>query len=98
LRLLWQWSVCVCFSAVYALGVAAAQKHIVSNVPSTHAAPNAPAPTRTGERAFQEHCSRCHTAPEQLSPRISGTVLMHMRVRANLTREDQRLILRYLAP
>ncbi len=51
-----------------------------------------------GERKFQENCSRCHTAPEQLSPRIAGTVLRHMRVRASLSAEDERDILRYLAP
>lgn len=51
-----------------------------------------------GERKFQANCSRCHNAPEQLSPRISGTVVRHMRVRALLSAEDERDILRYLAP
>ena len=51
-----------------------------------------------GERKFQANCSRCHDAPEQLSPRITGTVLRHMRVRASLSAEDERDILRYLAP
>lgn len=51
-----------------------------------------------GERAFQANCNRCHNAPEQLSPRIAGTVLKHMRVRANLSAEDEKNILHYLAP
>ncbi len=51
-----------------------------------------------GERKFQANCSRCHNAPEQLSPRIAGTVVRHMRVRASLSAEDERDILRYLAP
>jgi hypothetical protein len=51
-----------------------------------------------GERKFEANCSRCHTAPEQLSPRIVGTVVRHMRVRASLSAEDERDILRYLAP
>jgi mono/diheme cytochrome c family protein len=51
-----------------------------------------------GERKFQANCSRCHTAPEQLSPRITGTIVRHMRVRASLSAEDARDILRYLAP
>lgn len=51
-----------------------------------------------GERKFQANCSRCHTAPEQLSPRISGTVLRHMRVRALLSPEDEQDILHYMAP
>jgi cytochrome c5 len=50
------------------------------------------------ERAFQANCSRCHYAPETLSPRITGTVVRHMRVRANLSAEDERLILSYLNP
>jgi curli biogenesis system outer membrane secretion channel CsgG len=50
------------------------------------------------ERAFQANCSRCHYAPESLSPRITGTVVRHMRVRANLSAEEERLILSYLNP
>ena len=51
-----------------------------------------------GERKFQQNCSRCHTTPEQLSPRITGTIVMHMRVRASLSDEDAKDILRYLSP
>lgn len=51
-----------------------------------------------GERKFQENCSRCHTAPEQLSPHITGTIVMHMRVRASLSDQDAKDILRYLSP
>jgi cytochrome c5 len=51
-----------------------------------------------GEQAFKANCSRCHTAPAQMTPRIAGTVLMHMRVRASLSAADEKEILRYLAP
>ncbi|HEY5055094.1 MAG TPA: hypothetical protein VII58_02970 [Acidobacteriaceae bacterium] len=51
-----------------------------------------------GEQKFQQNCSRCHNAPQELSPRISGTVVMHMRVRASLSEADAKAILRYLAP
>lgn len=51
-----------------------------------------------GERKFQQNCSRCHTAPEQLSPHITETIVMHMRVRASLSDEDAKDILRYLSP
>jgi hypothetical protein len=51
-----------------------------------------------GERKFQENCSRCHNAPEAFPPRISGTIVRHMRVRASLSEEDAREILRYLNP
>jgi len=51
-----------------------------------------------GERLFQTQCHRCHVPPEDLSPREAKAVLRQMRVRANLTAEDERLILKYLAP
>ena len=51
-----------------------------------------------GERAFKANCSRCHYAPDTLNPRITGTVVRHMRVRANLSAADERAILRYLNP
>jgi cytochrome c5 len=51
-----------------------------------------------GERLFQTQCGRCHTPPEDLSPREAKAVLRQMRVRADLTAEDERLILKYLAP
>ncbi|MGA3223733.1 MAG: hypothetical protein ABSC65_08225 [Acidobacteriaceae bacterium] len=57
-----------------------------------------PAATNPGERAFQENCGRCHNPPEQLSPRITGTVLRHMRVRALLSPQDEHDILKFLAP
>jgi mono/diheme cytochrome c family protein len=61
-------------------------------------AQHATAPANPGERAFQENCGRCHNPPEQLSPRITGTVLRHMRVRALLSPQDEHDILKYLAP
>jgi cytochrome c2 len=51
-----------------------------------------------GERKFKQNCSRCHTAPEGFSPRISGTILRHMRVRASLSAQDERDILHFLNP
>ncbi len=51
-----------------------------------------------GERAFNANCSRCHTAPEQLPRRITGTVVQHMRVHALLSAADQKALLHYLAP
>lgn len=51
-----------------------------------------------GERLFQVNCGRCHRVPEQISPKIAGSVLRHMRVRAMLSQEDEKQILKYLAP
>jgi len=52
----------------------------------------------SGERDFATNCSRCHAAPMSLPPRITGTVIMHMRTRARLSRQDEQLLLKYLAP
>jgi cytochrome c5 len=51
-----------------------------------------------GERVFQQQCSRCHAAPESFSPRISGTVVRHMRVRASLSQSEEEKLLRFLNP
>ncbi len=56
------------------------------------------APTRTGEQVFAENCARCHQPPSTLAPRITETVIMHMRARARLTAGDEKLLLKYLAP
>jgi cytochrome c5 len=57
-----------------------------------------PAATNPGERVFQANCGRCHNPPEQISPRITGTVLRHMRERALLSPQDERDLLKFLAP
>lgn len=51
-----------------------------------------------GDEIFNTHCGRCHTPPMSISPRITGTVIMHMRARARLSREDEILLLKYMAP
>jgi len=51
-----------------------------------------------GQRKFDANCGRCHSFPEQLSPSLTGTVVRHMRVRASLSAEDEKDILRFLAP
>ena len=49
-----------------------------------------------GEKRFHANCGRCHIAPQKFPPRMMGTVLRHMRVRATITDEDRRLILFYM--
>jgi cytochrome c5 len=51
-----------------------------------------------GAQKFQENCGRCHNPPDALSPREVKAVVQHMRVRAMLTAEDEKLILKFLAP
>jgi cytochrome c5 len=49
-----------------------------------------------GEKRFRSNCSRCHAAPPRFAPRMMATIVRHMRVRATITDEDMRLILRYM--
>jgi cytochrome c5 len=51
-----------------------------------------------GDRLFTANCSRCHMAPSSISPRVTGTLLMHMRVRARLSKRDEQILLKYMAP
>ena len=67
--------------------------------------PTSPAATHNGtqshsegERIFVQNCARCHTPPDGFAPRISGTIVFHMRVRASLSEHDQQELLRYFNP
>lgn len=51
-----------------------------------------------GQQVFKQNCSRCHNEPEGFSSSISGTIAMHMRVRANLSDADYKALLRFLNP
>lgn len=66
-----------------------------NNVSLTKSAENS---ENKGQLVFEENCSRCHNAPQSFSPRIAGTIARHMRVRANLSAEDERALLRFLNP
>ena len=49
-----------------------------------------------GEKRFRSNCGRCHMPPHKFPPRVMATAIRHMRVRALVTDEDMRLILRYM--
>ncbi len=53
---------------------------------------------KTGAELWAQWCNRCHNfrSPASLSDSQWNVVLMHMRVRANLTGGEQRAILEYL--
>jgi len=65
---------------------------------SRSAQDNAPSESARGEKLFRTNCGRCHNPPESISPREARAVVRQMRVRATLTDEDERLILKFLAP
>jgi cytochrome c5 len=55
-------------------------------------------PQDDGQKIFDQNCSRCHNAPMGFSPRISGTVVRHMRVRAGLSEKDAQALMRFFNP
>jgi cytochrome c5 len=84
------------------LGAGAASKtgsKEASAAPAAAAATGAPQDENfhvEGEKRFRSNCARCHAAPPKFSPRMMATIVRHMRVRANITDQDMRLILRYM--
>ena len=89
-------SALICCSAICML--AAAQG---TRPPTQNKSAQKPADTSAiseGEKRFQANCGRCHNGPEDISPREARAVVRHMRVRAMLSAEDEKLILEYLAP
>ena len=69
-------------------------------VPLGHTSAAAPVATPEelleGEQRFRTNCGRCHMPPHKFGPRVMSTAVHHMRVRATLTDEDMRLILKFL--
>lgn len=86
-----------------ALAAATAALGQMNNQPKQHPAHQATKQVHAvnpdrGQQVFNQNCSRCHNAPEGFSPNISGTVAMHMHVRANLSDADYQALLRFLNP
>ena len=46
--------------------------------------------------AYKNNCLRCHSSVQAYSPEKTETIVMHMRVRGNLTDQESRAILEYL--
>lgn len=85
----------ICGMAVAAFG----QKIVGSGTAgTTNKATGSSVATNPGEEVFKANCARCHAPPTSMSQRITGTVIMHMRVRARLSRQDELLLIKYLAP
>ena len=53
---------------------------------------------KSGAQLWAENCIRCHNirSPSNYSPAQWEVVMMHMRVRANLTLEEHKKILQFL--
>ena len=81
-------------SAMFA-GSTTTQQSPAANQPAAQA-PDAEALRLQGEERFRTNCGRCHQTPHKFPPRMMATIIRHMRVRATLTDEDMKLILRYM--
>jgi len=88
----------VIFASPSLIALAAQQNSAPVSAKQTAPAQSTAHPQDEGERVFEQNCSRCHAAPEGFSPRISGTIVRHMRVRASLSRHDEQALLRFLNP
>jgi hypothetical protein len=76
-------------------GSSSSSKESSAGVPIVHVT-DADSMRIAGEQRFHANCGRCHAAPQKFPPRMMGTILRHMRVRATITDEDRRLILFYM--
>ena len=86
---------------VLAATIAAGQSN--SSTSKTHKQKTDPqqtqnAATERGQKVFDQNCARCHDAPQGFSPSISGTIVKHMRVRAGLSDEDAKALLKFFNP
>jgi mono/diheme cytochrome c family protein len=75
---------------------ASASTHASASAKATPDASDARALRLEGEKRFRTNCGRCHQAPHKFPPRVMAAAIRHMRVRAMITDEDMRLILRYM--
>jgi cytochrome c5 len=82
-----------------ALSVASGHSQAAPHAEQTQAEANQPRKNgqneNGGQRVFEQNCARCHRSPEGFSPRISGSIVRHMRVRVNLSEHDEQALLKF---
>ena len=76
---------------------AAAQSPAPATQPASFALFGLP-PDRSGVQLWSENCARCHNMrpPEEFSDAQWAAIVHHMRLRANLTGQEQRKITEFL--
>lgn len=94
----WKNTLCalIALSLLPAIAVAKAKKHESAAPVSVQSTMSDDDLRVEGEKRFQANCGRCHQSPHKFPPRMMFTIERHMRVRALITEEDMRLIVRYL--
>jgi cytochrome c5 len=73
----------------------------ITDSPTPHAQDTAvhdshPPANLSGDDAYKQNCTRCHSEVPPLNARRTRTIVRHMRVRANITAEEAEAILQYL--
>lgn len=86
---------------LFAYAIVAPTVTVISQDTKTNSVPVKPPVRRhhlTGAELYSIHCNRCHPEryPTERTAAQWKTILMHMRVRANLPAEQARTILKYL--
>ena len=103
----WQAGVGLCLGALVCAAALTRTFGADTNAPAAKAAetkpvePRPPATKKTplsGAELYSMHCNRCHPEryPTERTAAQWNTLLLHMRVRANLPAEQARTILKYL--
>lgn len=84
--------------ALGSLGFGLALGFLTASVSAEDEAPSRKALVRQGARQWSAYCGSCHNArpPSERSPAEWDTIMMHMRVRANLPERDARALLEFL--
>ena len=106
MRQIYLFAGCLVLGAAFTTSLAALQAQSRHTPPptaqtdkkQTASTPGSQQQQNEGARIFEQNCSRCHTAPDGFSPRISGTIVRHMRIRASLSQHDEQELLRFFNP
>lgn len=80
------------------LSLSAPGCHQGTEAPQSEAGPDIAQAPKGGALFWSQNCMRCHNLrpPRERSDREWEIIVHHMRVRANLTAEEHRLILQFL--
>jgi mono/diheme cytochrome c family protein len=83
---------------LYVFGAAICSMRIPMVYAGPQTAPEKPPSTLSGAELYAINCSRCHQEryPTEFDPARWKTIMIHMRVRANLPAVQAREILKYL--
>lgn len=97
-------AVCLAFVAL-SVGLAIAASPKPQNSPAEKSSTTAAATTHGAKPAAQKlnadqlykiNCTRCHSEVPKMDTRQTATIMRHMRVRANIPKDDAQAIFEYL--